>query len=108
MSTILGAVRHTLDHAKQQVQVRAQEFADSHGVETKYVDVTFQFIGASGIPKMDVVGTADPYFIATLDNNLKFVYVRAAPDPEWHRADLSAGLPCRSTRSAPCGTSCGR
>lgn len=35
-----------------------------------------QFIGASGLPKMDVVGTADPYFIAKIDNRISFVYVR--------------------------------
>lgn len=73
MSAILGHVRHSLDQARAQVQGRAQEWAESHGVETKYIDVTFHFIGASGIPKMDVVGTADPYLIATIDNNLKFV-----------------------------------
>ncbi|KIP04584.1 hypothetical protein PHLGIDRAFT_75695 [Phlebiopsis gigantea 11061_1 CR5-6] len=39
----------------------------------KYVDVAIQFIGASGIPKMDVVGTADPYFIAKLDDRVKYV-----------------------------------
>lgn len=35
-----------------------------------------QFIGASGLPKMDIVGTADPYFIAKIDNRITLVYVR--------------------------------
>lgn len=43
--------------------------------ETKnhFIDVTIKFIGASGLPKMDVVGSADPYFVAKLDDRLSFV-----------------------------------
>ncbi|EEB93355.1 hypothetical protein MPER_07997, partial [Moniliophthora perniciosa FA553] len=37
----------------------------------KLLDVPF--IGASGIPKMDVVGSADPYFVAKLDNRISYV-----------------------------------
>lgn len=65
-----------MDQAKTQAQGRVHDWAESHGVETKYVDVSFHFIGASGIPKMDVVGTADPYIIAKLDDNIKYVCVR--------------------------------
>jgi hypothetical protein len=36
--------------------------------------MVLQFIGASGLPKMDVVGSADPYFIAKLDDKIHFVY----------------------------------
>ena len=43
-----------------------------------FVDLTIKFIGASGLPKMDVVGSADPYFIAKLDDKLSFVYVRVS------------------------------
>jgi hypothetical protein len=35
----------------------------------------WKFIGASGLPKMDVMGTADPYFIAKIDKRISFVYV---------------------------------
>jgi len=38
--------------------------------QVTYNDLTIQFIGASGIPKMDVVGSADPYFIADLDGHV--------------------------------------
>lgn len=38
-----------------------------------FVDVTVHFIGASGLPKMDVIGSADPYFVAKLDKALTFV-----------------------------------
>jgi hypothetical protein len=34
-----------------------------------------QFIGASDLPKMDVVGSADPYFVAKLDDQISFVCV---------------------------------
>lgn len=71
MSSFLSQVRRSVDHAKD----RAHEWAENNGVDTKYVDVTFHFIGASGIPKMDVVGTADPYFVAKLDGKIKYVYV---------------------------------
>lgn len=41
--------------------------------EVTYNDLTIQFIGASGLPKMDVVGSADPYFIADLDGRISIV-----------------------------------
>jgi hypothetical protein len=41
-----------------------------------YVDLTIQFIGARDLPKMDVVGSADPYFIARLDDKISMVQVR--------------------------------
>lgn len=75
MSQLLQSVRRTVDHAKAEVHDRAQEWAEEHNVATKYVDITVHFIGANGIPKMDVVGTADPYFVAKLDGNLSFVFV---------------------------------
>lgn len=41
--------------------------------EITYNDLTIQFIGASGIPRMDVMGSADPYFIADLDGHISIV-----------------------------------
>ncbi|KAF8889818.1 hypothetical protein BD779DRAFT_1519083 [Infundibulicybe gibba] len=41
--------------------------------DVRYVDLQIQFIGASGLPKMDVVGSADPYFVAKIDNKISFV-----------------------------------
>ncbi|KAJ4479125.1 hypothetical protein J3R30DRAFT_3289485 [Lentinula aciculospora] len=37
------------------------------------VDLVIKFIGASGIPKLDVVGTADPYFVAKIDDRVSMV-----------------------------------
>jgi hypothetical protein len=59
---------------------KARAFAHKQmGVE--YVDLSIQFIGASGLPKMDVVGSCDPYFVANLDNCIKFVYVASQIGP---------------------------
>ncbi|KAF9654041.1 hypothetical protein BDM02DRAFT_3107266 [Thelephora ganbajun] len=41
--------------------------------EVTYNDLTIQFIGASGLPRMDVVGSADPYFVADLNGHVSMV-----------------------------------
>ena len=98
MSRFLGHLRQSVDEAKD----RAHEFAEEHGIETKYVDVAFQFIGASGIPKMDVVGTADPYFIAKLDGIIKYVYVCAAlAECSLHINNVSAQINSASGHAEP-------
>ncbi|KAF5318159.1 hypothetical protein D9619_012110 [Psilocybe cf. subviscida] len=43
------------------------------GIPIPFVDLSIQFIGASGLPKMDVVGSADPYFVAKIDGRISFV-----------------------------------
>lgn len=67
------SAQEALDKAKvpankmQQLQDAARGSDD-----TQYVDLTIRFIGASGLPKMDVVGTADPYFRASIDGQLQY------------------------------------
>lgn len=68
---------------------------DEHSFEVRCVDLSIQvchdstffsylsnllakFIGASGLPKMDVVGSADPYFVAKIDDHISLVYVGLA------------------------------
>lgn len=46
---------------------------DEHPFEIRCVDLSIQFIGASGLPKMDVVGSADPYFVAKIDDHITLV-----------------------------------
>ncbi|KAI9011216.1 hypothetical protein BC832DRAFT_607759 [Gaertneriomyces semiglobifer] len=46
--------------------VRAQDYA---GV---LMNVSIRFVGAQGLPKMDVIGTADPYLRATIDDCLSY------------------------------------
>ena len=110
MSHLVNAVRRSVDNAKSGVQDRAHDWAAKHNLETKYVDIAVHFIGASGIPKMDVVGTADPYFVAKLDNQISYVYVPARSScatisspsflriPRVIEVDMVLVLPSRSTR----------
>ncbi|CAN8105732.1 unnamed protein product [Discula destructiva] len=53
---------------KQQVKGTARELAH----DTQYVDLTIRFLGASGLPKLDAVGSADPYFRASIDGRLQY------------------------------------
>ncbi|KAK0195427.1 C2-domain-containing protein [Armillaria mellea] len=46
---------------------------NEHSFEIRCVDLSIQFIGASGLPKMDVVGSADPYFVAKIDDHITLV-----------------------------------
>ena len=81
ISHILGQARRSLDRAREEASQKAQKARAwaSEGKEEEtvvpqtYVDLTVHFIGANGLPKMDVVGTADPYFVAKLDTALTFV-----------------------------------
>ncbi|KAF9228957.1 hypothetical protein BS17DRAFT_772815 [Gyrodon lividus] len=71
------------------------------GVETKYVDLSIQFIGAANIPKMDIVGTADPYFHANLDQ--KLLYVSSVQcntlNPVWDEVWQVKNVPTTATLS---------
>lgn len=70
MSTIS---RHATHAARKSKDAVVRDFIGEG--ELTYHDLTVQFIGASGIPKMDVVGSADPYFIADLDGHVSIVCV---------------------------------
>ncbi|KAK0454965.1 hypothetical protein EV421DRAFT_466075 [Armillaria borealis] len=50
-----------------------RQSGDEHSFEVRCVDLSIQFIGASGLPKMDVVGSADPYFVAKIDDHITLV-----------------------------------
>ncbi|KAJ6567066.1 hypothetical protein B0H19DRAFT_1258225 [Mycena capillaripes] len=72
LETIGNAVHHATDNAHDLAAV-TKSFAAEKFLDIPYVDLTIQFIGASGLPKVDVVGTADPYFVAKLDDRISFV-----------------------------------
>ncbi|KAF7314993.1 C2 domain-containing protein [Mycena indigotica] len=72
IESIGNAVHHARDNAHDLAAV-TKSLAEEHLLDIPYVDLTIQFIGASGIPKVDVVGSADPYFVAKLDNRISFV-----------------------------------
>ena len=73
MSQIIGTLHNAVSRAKVEAKDAAAAFVEDHNVERAFVDLTIKFIGASGLPKMDVVGSADPYFVAKLDDKLSFV-----------------------------------
>lgn len=75
MTTALATLSNIVGRARTHVEVakdKARNFADEHKISSKTVDITIRFIGARGLPKMDVVGTADPYFIAKLDDRIAY------------------------------------
>ena len=73
MSQIIGTLHNAVARAKVEAKDAAAAVMEDHNVERAFVDLTIKFIGASGLPKMDVVGSADPYFVAKLDDKLSFV-----------------------------------
>ncbi|ETW85092.1 hypothetical protein HETIRDRAFT_246490, partial [Heterobasidion irregulare TC 32-1] len=60
-----------------------------------YVDLSIQFIGASGLPKMDVVGSGDPYFVAELDGKIKYISTVQLDtlNPVWNELWLVKNVP---------------
>lgn len=75
ISQLVGTFHSAMSLAKSEAKDAAAAFTHEG---RHFVDLTIKFIGASGLPKMDVVGSADPYFIAKLDDKLSFVYVRVS------------------------------
>ncbi|CAA7261022.1 unnamed protein product [Cyclocybe aegerita] len=76
MSHMLESLGDAVNNAKNKVENRRAELTrkmNELGIEVPWVDLQIQFIGASGLPKMDVVGSADPYFIAKIDDKISFV-----------------------------------
>ncbi|KAG8854840.1 hypothetical protein FRB91_003002 [Serendipita sp. 411] len=78
MSNVAGTIRAAVHNAKakfsnkkDESMLHAQRMLD-HDPDD-FVDINIRFIGASGLPKMDVVGSADPFFVATLDDKIKFI-----------------------------------
>lgn len=92
---ILGHVRdvamsahEALDKTKSTAAAKKNEIKDrAPGPQhTEYVDVTIRFIGASGLPKVDVVGLADPYFRASVDGKLQYTSTvkKNTLEPVWN------------------------
>lgn len=70
--------KSNIDDVRQNLHdaaAKAKAHAHDMKVELKCVDLKIQFIGASGLPKMDVVGTADPFFTADIDGQIKYMWV---------------------------------
>ncbi|KAG6835858.1 hypothetical protein H0H93_013916 [Arthromyces matolae] len=72
LTRMVNAVQHAKDGAHDHDDVAHQLTEAKLGL-IPFVDIEIQFIGASGLPKMDVVGSADPYFIANIDDKISYV-----------------------------------
>jgi hypothetical protein len=76
MTHILDKVEATFHEVKTNAHDLAKvtkSLAEEKMLDLPYVDLTIQFIGASGLPKMDLVGATDPYFVAKIDNRIAYV-----------------------------------
>ncbi|THG96956.1 hypothetical protein EW145_g7687 [Phellinidium pouzarii] len=76
MASLLTHINNAVSRARtgaQDISARSRGFVEEniHGI--KLVDVSFRFIGAADLPKMDIVGSADPYFVAKLDRKISYV-----------------------------------
>ena len=67
MRDVISSISHRASHSQNLAEEKTSD------EEVTYADLVIQFIGASGIPRMDVVGSADPYFIADLDGHISIV-----------------------------------
>ncbi|KAH9842409.1 uncharacterized protein C8Q71DRAFT_202358 [Rhodofomes roseus] len=65
-----------------------QSRLENRPIEMSFNDLVIQFQGASGLPKMDVVGSADPYFVAKLDGKLQYIssVKENTLSPAWNEA----------------------
>ncbi|KIJ38762.1 hypothetical protein M422DRAFT_781322, partial [Sphaerobolus stellatus SS14] len=68
---LISNTKSALDRIKLRAQEAAQDVTNNVAHKHTLVDLIVQFIGAEGLPKMDVIGSADPYFIATIDDKVK-------------------------------------
>lgn len=74
--SFLGNIHGSVSRGSRDIFTKVKEFKHDAGIETKYVDITIHFIGARGIPKTDVAGSSDPYFVANLDRQIEYTYAR--------------------------------
>ncbi|KAJ2918878.1 hypothetical protein MD484_g1514, partial [Candolleomyces efflorescens] len=85
LESLNEAVHKTKEAANKERGALTRKLGEM-GIEVPLIDVEIQFIGASGLPKMDVVGSADPYFVAKVDDRISFVshVVRNSLAPVWN------------------------
>ncbi|KAJ4471060.1 hypothetical protein C8J55DRAFT_521731 [Lentinula edodes] len=94
--TVHKAKTHMHENAHDLAQVTKQKEEDK--LNGPCVDVTITFISASGIPKLDVVGASDPYFVAKLDDRVSMVSTVKTKSlaPEWNELWRVKNVPTTS------------
>ncbi|KII89529.1 hypothetical protein PLICRDRAFT_160880 [Plicaturopsis crispa FD-325 SS-3] len=76
VSNVLEHIHEAVDKARNNthdVKQLTKAFREEKDFKTAYCDIVIQFIGANNLPRMDVVGSADPYFVAKIDGKISFV-----------------------------------
>ncbi|KAJ7632372.1 hypothetical protein FB45DRAFT_501263 [Roridomyces roridus] len=63
----------TSEYRCSQSRCYHQKICPGEAADIPYVDLSIQFIGASHIPRLDLAGAADPYFVASLDGRISYV-----------------------------------
>ncbi|KAJ3869894.1 hypothetical protein EV359DRAFT_29118 [Lentinula novae-zelandiae] len=94
--TVHKAKTHMHENAHDLAQVTKQKEEDK--LNGPCVDVIITFISASGIPKLDVVGASDPYFVAKLDDRVSMVSTVKTKSlaPEWNELWRVKNVPTTS------------
>ena len=69
---LLLNTKSALDKIKLRAHEAAEDVKETVAHRHVLIDVTVKFIGAAQLPKMDAFGSADPYFVATIDDKVKF------------------------------------
>lgn len=71
--SFLGNIREAVSrNTSRDICTKVKDFKQEAGIETKYADLTIHFIGARELPKTDVAGSSDPYFVARLDGQIEY------------------------------------
>lgn len=76
MTGLLEQISSRANNAKanaRDLSTSLAAFASEQKLDVKYIDLEIQFIGARRLPVMDVGGAADPYFVATIDDQIRFM-----------------------------------
>lgn len=104
MSHMIESLNDTIHKTKDKAEERKvsiEKRLGELGIEVPLMDVEIHFIGASGLPKMDVVGLADPYFSATIDGQITFVsnVIKNTLAPVWNEVWRIRNVPATATLS---------
>ncbi|KAF7298347.1 C2 domain-containing protein [Mycena kentingensis (nom. inval.)] len=98
IQSIGDAVHRVHDNAHDLAAV-TKSLAEEHLLDIPYVDLNIRFIGARNIPKVDVIGSADPYFVAKIDGRISFVstVVVNSLTPTWNERWRVKNVPAHAS-----------
>ncbi|KAF9259640.1 hypothetical protein L218DRAFT_908016, partial [Marasmius fiardii PR-910] len=68
---VVGEVLH--NYKSNDHDIASLSLAEENSMSVPYIDLTIQFMRASGLPKVNVAREANPYFVAKLDDRISFI-----------------------------------